>query len=462
MKGRQLSRRTFLKRAAGTGVLLAAGGNFSRVFGQDAEPLELPQGASGKLTVIHRTEYFKEVEDLFRESVVAFADANGIELDISTANPEMFGDFTAKMMAAVQAGNPPDLAYSTLSIPQLHALGLVEDVSDVVQAVTKLYGDVVPATAAKFAMLDGKWWAVPFMSNTGAWFARKDVFEAAGIDVNTLDTWDARRDAALEVSNPDNQLWGWGITVNKSGDGHGFIVGVIQAFGGSITDESGMKVTFDSPETVAAVEWLNETYTSEKYRPMLPPGIESWTDSSNNEAYLAGTVAFTVNASSVYAKAKADGNPVYENTAVLHAPKTLKGELLEAGANGWFTIFKGSKNVDVAKQLIQTLLEPATFSPMVQLGGGLFLPAYKNLWTDEVRAVDPNFNVFEEIILNPVPYNGISHPASPNAAIDAILAASIPSQMMADVTTGRMTPAEAVKDAHNKIVAIFEEGGIMQ
>jgi multiple sugar transport system substrate-binding protein len=461
MKGRQLSRRTFLKNAAGTGLLFATGNSLTRVFAQE-EQLELPQGAAGKLTVIHRTEYFKEVEDLFRESVVAFAEANGIELDISTANPEMFGDFTAKMLAAVQAGNPPDLAYTTLSIPQLYALGLVEDVSDVVEAVTAQYGDIVPVTASKFAVRDGKWWAVPFMSQTGAWFARKDVFEAAGIDVNTLDTWDARREAALEVSNPDNQMWGWGVTINKSGDGHGLIIGVIQAFGGSFTDETGMKVTFDSPETVAAVEWLNETYTSEKYRPMLPPGIESWTDSSNNEAYLAGTIALTQNASSVYAKAKADGNPVYENTAVLHAPKTLSGELLEAGANGWFTIFKGSKNVDTAKQLIQTLLEPATFNPMVQLGGGLFLPAYKNLWTDEVRAIDPNFSVFEEIILNPTPYNGISHPAEPNAAIDAVLAASIPSQMMADVTTGRRSPADAVKDAHNKIVAIFEEGGIMQ
>jgi multiple sugar transport system substrate-binding protein len=462
MKNRRLSRRTFLKNAAGTGLLLGAGGNLTRVFAQDEEPLELPQGASGKLTVIHRTEYFKEVEDLFRQNAVAFADANGIELDISTANPEMFGDFTAKMLAAVQAGNPPDLAYTTLSIPQLHALGLLEDVSDVVQILTEKYGAIVPQQASKFAMLDGKWWAVPFMSQAAGWFARKDIFEAAGIEVSTLDTWDARREAALEVSDPDNQLWGWGVTVNKSGDGHGFIISVIQGFGGSFTDETGMKVTFDSPETLAAVEWLAETYTSEKYRPMLPPGIESWTDSSNNEAYLAGTIALTQNAASVYAKAKADGNPVYENTAILHVPQTLNGELFEGGANGWLTIFKGSQNVDAAKQLIQALLEPAAFTPMAQLGGGLFLPAYENLWTDELRAIDPNFSVLEEIVFNPFVHNGISHPAEPNAAIDAILAASIPSQMMADITTGRRTPAEAVKDAHNKIVAIFEEGGIMQ
>ena len=32
---------------------------------------------------------------------------------------------------------------------------------------------------------------------------------------------------------------------------------------------------------------------------------------------------------------------------------------------------------------------------------------------------------------------------------------------MGNVIAGRMTPQEAVTDAHNKIVQIFEEGGIM-
>jgi len=34
--------------------------------------------------------------------------------------------------------------------------------------------------------------------------------------------------------------------------------------------------------------------------------------------------------------------------------------------------------------------------------------------------------------------------------------------MMANVTTGAMTSEEAVLDAHNKIVQIFEEGGAPQ
>lgn len=464
MNPKKMSRRDLL-RAAGIGFLATGSSLIAHpLFAQDptATPLPLPQGSEGKLTVIHRTEYFEVVQQRFRELVVNFASANNVELDISLANPEIFGDFTAKMLAAVQAGNPPDLGYHQLSIQQMYSLDLVEDVTDVVEQLIGLYGTPVPNLAEFNAKIDGRWWAVPFMSYTGAWFARKDKFEEKGIDVYSLDTWENRREACLEVSDPSNNFYGWGMTINRSGDGHGLISGVIQSFGGTFVDESGFKVTFNSPETVAAVEWLKETYSSEKYRPMLPPGVESWTDTNNNEAYLAGTVGMTLNQPSVYAKAKADKNPVFEATAVLHAPKWLDGSLPEAGGSGWITIFKGAPNVDLAKSLILELLAPANYTPMVQNGGGLFLPAYSNLWTEDVMGADENFEVFREILLNPDVFYGMSHPAPPNALVDQINAASITSQMMANVTTGAMTSEEAVLDAHNKIVQIFVEGGAPQ
>jgi multiple sugar transport system substrate-binding protein len=460
-----MTRRDFLRLAgaAGIGIVTARGG---MAFAQDptptATPVPLPVGKEGTLSVIHKTEYFQVVQTMFRDIVVNFASKQGAPLDISTANPELFGDFTAKMLAAVQAGNPPDLGYHVLSIPQMYSLNIVEDVTDVVDQLIATYGPVVPKIAEFNARIENRWWAVPFMCTVGAWFARRDVFEAAGIDVNTLDTWDARREAALKVSDPNNKMWGWGLTLNRSGDAHGLILSVIQGFGGSFTDETGLKVVFDSPQTLAAVEWLAETYMSERFRPMLPPGVESWTDTGNNEAYLAGTIALTTNQPSVYAKAKADGNPVFENTAVLHAPRTLDGRLLEAGQNGWLTIFKGAPNVELAKKLIIELLSPANYTPMAQNGGGLFLPAYQNLWTKDVLGTDPNFAVFEDILLNPDIFYGRSHPAPPNALIDSIDGAAITSQMMSNVTTRAMTPAEAVKDAHKRIVQIFEEGGVPQ
>ena len=337
----KIIRRHLLTTAAALGVSLTAG---MPVAAQDAN---LPEGAEGTLTVIHRTEYFEEAQTTFRQIVEDFAEENGVELDISTTNPESFGDFLGKMAAAIRAGNPPDLAYtSNISISQMHLLGLLEDMTDVVEQAQERYGDIMPGiNADDLAEIDGKWWAVPFIgaASSGV-FARGDKLEEAGIDPATLDTWDARREAALQISDPDNEFWGWGLTPAQSGDGFGFLIGLVQAFGGSFTDESGLKVAFDSPETVEAFRWLQETYDRDgKYGPMLPPGIESWNDVSNNEAYLAGKIGYTHNSFSVYAQAKRDENPVFEDTIVLTVPPANDGSS-RAGGNtlGFLTVFKGA------------------------------------------------------------------------------------------------------------------------
>ena len=112
---KKLSRRDVLRGTVATGAGLIAAGSGLPVFAQDAAPKPdeaLPVGGSGKLTVIHRTEYFEAAQTAFRDTVQAFADAKKVELDISTTNPESFGDFMGKMTAAVKAGNTPDFAYT--------------------------------------------------------------------------------------------------------------------------------------------------------------------------------------------------------------------------------------------------------------------------------------------------------------------------------------------------------------
>lgn len=459
----KLTRRNVLHTTAATSAGLFAAGHGIPAFAQDAE---LPRGSAGTLTVIHRTEYFEQAQTLFRETLQDFAAANNVGLDASTTNAEAFGDFLGKMSAAVRAGNPPDLAYtSNVSIVQMSLLDLVEDVSDVVAEAESRYGRIMPGiNAAKQGKINGAWKSIPFIGGTAGNFIRGDKLKEQGIDPASLDTFDKRRDAALAMSDPDNEFWGWGLTPNQSGDGWGFLVLAIQAFGGHFTDETGLIVQFDSPETVAAVEWLAETYDrSGKYGPMLPPGVESWTDTSNNEAFLAGNIGYTHNAYSVYAQAKRDNNPVFPNITVLTRPNANNGDSRKGGeTNGWLTIFKGAPNIDLAKELALELLDPANFTRMSEVAGGLFMPAYEGLWTEELLAADPNFRIIKEEVSVEDPFVGPSWPAEPNAAIDAIRPQGIVEQMMANVISDRMAPAEAVTDAHQKIVAIFEEGGIMQ
>ena len=202
----KLTRRDVLRGTAATGAGLWLGGQGFPAFGQEKAPeLDLPQGAAGKLTVIHRTEYFEEAQTVFRETVADFATANNVELDISTTNPESFGDFLGKMTAAVKAGNPPDIAYtSNVSISQMHLLDLVEDVTDVVdEAVSATATSCRASTPPRTASSTASGRPIPFIGTTTRYMIRGDKLAEKGIDPASLKTYDERREAALAISDPD-------------------------------------------------------------------------------------------------------------------------------------------------------------------------------------------------------------------------------------------------------------------
>src|SRR4030095_7050161 len=112
---------------------------------------------------------------------------------------------------------------------------------------------------------------IPLIGTTTSYMIRGDKLKEKGIDPATLKTFSDRREAALAISGPDCS--GGGVTPNQSGDGFGSLTLLIQSFGGHFTDETGQIVQFDSPETVAAVEWLKETYDhNSKYARTAPPG----------------------------------------------------------------------------------------------------------------------------------------------------------------------------------------------
>ncbi len=411
-----------------------------------------------KMTVLHRREYFKEMETLFEEAVMNWAEENNVDMEVSTVGAEAFQDFVAKMVAAVEAGNPPDLVYHIRLVQQLYFMNALEPVSDAVAEAEKMYGEA-PYLQRLLNFIDGDWWGIPYMVHGGGQFARKDVFEENGIDPDSMETYDQRREGCLAVSKPEEEMYGWGLTVNRSGDGSGFVSGVIHNWGGHITDKEMTKLTFNSPETVAAVEWLTEIYTADKWAPMLPPGIMSWTDSSNNEAYLAGNIAYTHNAASVYAKAKADKNPVFEKTVVLKEAIGPLGKRLSGSSGGQFNIPKGAKHIDLAKKLALYMIRPDIFLPISLVSAGLFLPSYKGYYEmEEVKkafAEDPNLARMGESALGDYP--GLSWPADPSPFFDAIAAQTILTDMMAQTITQGVSPADAVKQAEDRMAQIAEE-----
>ncbi len=460
----QFSRRQLLKLMGGTAgmVALAACAPVNAPTGGEGAA-EAPASATGQLSVVHRREYFKSMEDLFAEAVSNWGGENDVELEVSTVAAEAFEDFVAKLLAQVEAGDPPDLVYHRSGLVQLMVFqDALEPVTDTVEEAIGLYG--APAATLEAAMfIDDEWYGVPYILAGGGTFARRSLLEEAGIDPMSITTLDDLRDAALAASNPEEEIYGWGMTVNQSGDGAGLIADTINSYGGTVTNADATELTFNSPETIAAVTWLAEIYNRDgEYGAMLPPGVEAWTDSSNNEAYLAGNIAITRNAGSVYAKALEDGNPVFEDTVVIPTQVGPAGVKLE-GANGaQFNVPRNAANTAQAKELALYLLTPDVFLPISLISAGLFLPAYEGVYDNpqvvEAFEADPNLATMGRQGLGD--YTGISYPAEPSPFFDAITAQSVLTDMMAQINSQGASVEDAVAQAEDRMRSIAEEVGL--
>lgn len=455
---RPLSRRSALKLMGGMASMAALAACVAPTPGEGeaAEPAaEMPY-----LLVAHRREYFKEMEDLFAQACLDWGVANNVEVETTTVAAEASEDFVPKLIAQVQAGDPPNLVYHIRLTQALYSQNALEPVSDTVAETSELYGEP-PYGQTSVNIIDGEWYGIPYMMHGGGTFGRRSKFEEAGFDPMALPSYDDRRTAALAISNPGEDFYGWGVTVNSGGDATGFIEGVIQNYGGHYTNEDISEVTFNSPETLAAVEWLTETYTSDEYASMLPPGLMSWTDSSNNETFLSGTIGYTHNAASVYAKAKADGNPIFEDTVVMGTAVGPTNTLLEAGSGGQFLIPLGAAEQNLSKELAKHMITPDIFLPISLVSAGLFLPAYAGYYEmDEVLQAfeaDPNLATLGKSAQGS--HVGASWPAQPSPVIDAIAQQAVLTDMMAQIVAQGVAPADAVAQAHDRIISIGQDMG---
>lgn len=415
-----------------------------------------------KLSYFQKTQYYRAVQDAIGNDVKDYTKSVGADVELSIA-PTDPGQVLQKEQAGVENGTPFDLADDIGGgVSQLVTLNLVQDVSDIVQSFTDAYGAVMPIVP-RGLQSNGKWYAVPFFTSSDAWFVRKDWCQEKGIDPASLDTYDKARDAALAISDPSKNRFGWGFSPYAVGDGPQLITHVVHSWGGALQDKTGTKVVFNSPETVTAITWLSDIYTNSKYKNMLPPGYESWDGSGNNNAWLQGTIGMTANAFTLYAKSKDDKNPVFNNTFVLQRPKgPAVSQALRGGQLGYFSIFRTAKNADLSKETIKYIMQPEQWFKVATQAGGLILPAYESQWKNDYWKSDPNYQYLEAQVRDPSGYNQTYYPGPVNPAVDSIIAQKVLENMMASIVQKGQKVPDAVKDAHDAMVKIFEQFGIKQ
>src|SRR4051812_45752311 len=119
-----------------------------------------------------------------------------------------WGDYSQKLLSAVQAGNPPDIGGGDSGIPfNMDAQGQALDITDLYQEWQGdgTIGDMVPWAYQKWDY-NGKRPGATWQFDIRAIFYRKDLLQQAGIQPPT--TWDELLAAAKKLTNADKSQIG--------------------------------------------------------------------------------------------------------------------------------------------------------------------------------------------------------------------------------------------------------------
>jgi multiple sugar transport system substrate-binding protein len=420
-----------------------------------------PAKVTGSLVIIQQRGFNPLQTTFIHDLLTKTADSNSWPLDLSYE--EGFtggGNFFEKMAASVASGDSPDLFVGAEDTFQLWNQKSLVAVDDMVQWATDQFGTAAPGQKLS-NFVDNKWYAVPFFSATGGYWVRKSWFDAAGFDITKQYSLDEWRDATLKVSDPSKKHWGWGNTVNRSGDGQTNVYSVLWQAGARVSTADN-KVSFFSDEAIAAYDWLKDLYTNPKWANALPTGVNAWTDPSNNEAYLADTIGFSSNAGTMFATAMAQKPDIAADTwLALHPSGSVgkKEQLIVAGP-GWFQfqMFMGAKNPDAAKSMIQTLLSKENQKEVWKNSPGHSVPAYTWGWDEQELKVVPNnvIAVSKEVILSDKYFKMFQPQPQPKLWINAFDSEVVATDVMADILKGTPTK-DAVQAGHDRIQKIWEK-----
>ena len=145
---------------------------------------------------------------------------------------------------------------------------------------------------------------------------RKSLWSEIGM-ANGPSTWDDLLTGGAEINSKQGVQLGLGMSQEIDSNMAGRAL--LWSYGGSVQDENG-KVTLNSPETVAAVEFMKKLFDQ-----AMTPEVFSWTAASNNQGLVAGKLSYILNSISAYRSAQLQSPKVAEDVLFLPALKGPAG-----------------------------------------------------------------------------------------------------------------------------------------
>jgi ABC-type glycerol-3-phosphate transport system substrate-binding protein len=447
----KVTRRQFLKGAVAGGTAMAASitapGLLQKAYTQKV-----------KLNILFVHHWVPRAADIHREIINEWANKNNVEINIDFV-PE---GVQIRPIASEEykAGVGHDVVMFLTSTGTSFKKKL-EPLNDVATDIQKKYGKF-DELATYLSYQDGIWVTVPtpLMSHSYPMVSRIDLFrEHAGInlldlfpaettkrDKTKVDAWtyDTFLDAAKKLHNAG---YPFGNPISKVSDANDWLCPLFLSFGSVPVDKDG-NVTIESDGTLQAIEFMKELT---QYMPKL---IYGWDARSNNRWIISGKGSCIQNPPSAWAVCKRTRPDIAAQLWHHDTPRGPKGRYRGALFYN-FGVWRWCKEKKAAKELIMYLLERPQQWKMLQASQGYDMPQLKPMYAHPVweeegppKGTIYNYNPRgdEQLIVG-------GWPAPPEIGAEIYNRYIIPT-MVAKVTTGEMSPKEAMKWAAGELEMI--------
>ncbi len=373
--------------------------------------------AQEKLTVWWVKGFYKAEDDALFAAIKKYESKNkNVKIELSQYPIQ---DMIPKTVAALDAGSPPDLAYSDTYDFQTTASwaydGKLEDISSV---INPLRAKFAPNTVETTFLFNNKlqtrsYYAFPIKQQTMHIQYWADMLADAGFkDTDIPTTWkeywsfwcDKVQPASRQKTGQRTFGIGQPMGVDSTDSFFSFLT-FMDAYNIKLVNDSG-KLLVDDPDVRKGLIAAVSDYTSVYAKGCTPPSSTSWKDPDNNVAFHNKTTVMTHNATiSIAAKWLDDMN----NSALTEAQRaTAKKNYTELIKTAGFpnkpdgskmtyraaiktgVIFKDSKNKARAKEFLSFILQEENLTPYVEGSLGRWFPVTKTgqqskFWKEDVH-----------------------------------------------------------------------------
>lgn len=354
-----------------------------------------------------------------------------------------WADLPKKIMAYAAAGEPPDVAwYGTNQINDWYHMGLLEPLDEWLGESKYEYFPFILSEDSSI-VYDGKLYGAPFTLCGLALVARIDHLKEAGIDPQSIKTWDDFIDACQKTTKKPDQygtLFSLGETRLTSHQAAGF------------WPANGLRNIVDFRDEVKDnyIELLRVLQDLVDY---MPEAQMSWVHKDNIAAYATGTVSLFSTGSYFQGDLKPVAPEIMspEKTIVLPMPH---GEDASESVTTTYTVgyvmFKDSKHKKEAAEFIRFMTQPKVLAewPMN------LAPKSNVSLEDRVQAIGEEARWWQEAwldLLENTKVVGLT-PYSPSEEIEKIF-----SDELIKLFRKEVTPEQAYDSLRAKITKIIIE-----